>query len=245
MAVLDRDPRKYDGRTRTLLQSGPVLIFRRQHQILTDNIIHLKELGFVVHEIDSREQANAADMNNAILFKCRENHRHYPNINSIQFWDLFVEVKVPEQGGLILVLWHFDEYMRRDESYYQDLLRILVGYHYTWLLFGLQFRVLIQSDDPSFKLTNIWSVNAHAVMDVPQEAPRATSQLSARESGLSPEQREVRRQRDQKWIRKMIGQLEAQLANSDNLTSINRRDIQQGIENLTRSLARYEELEEE
>jgi RNAse (barnase) inhibitor barstar len=135
-----------------ILQNGAIALYHRP-AILDEDLAWLAEHGYRVHQLDGAGWDSAlafhADAKRVLGFP-----EHYGgNLGALN--DSLTELAVPGDGGLAIVLRHFEVLSHRDPRLAHALLDALESASRHFLLFGRRFLALVQSDDPRIRFDRV------------------------------------------------------------------------------------------
>ena len=154
-----------------MLRDGGVYLYWRQ-EILADDLGWLKSNGYRIIFFDAAEWQSASDWESENLMheslKAQLSFPEYygKNLNALDECVLD-DLVVPDLGGLVLVLNHYDRFFKVSQNPASDekstaevVLSIFakaVRYH---MLFGRRLLILVQSDDPKIQFGRLGGVAA-------------------------------------------------------------------------------------
>lgn len=171
MANFKADEVNDEQRDWIVLRDGGVCLYWRQ-EILMEDVDWLKSNGYKIIFFDAAEWQSASDWETENLMheslKARLSFPEYYGKNLDALDECIQDdLVVPDQGGLALVLNHYDLFFKPlqnpispERSTAEIVLSIFaeaVRYH---MLFGRRLLILMQSDDPKIELGRLGGVGA-------------------------------------------------------------------------------------
>ncbi len=138
----------YDRVDWDLLQRGPVNLYWRS-EFLIDDSRWLEQHGYAVHTFDTSRWPTEIEMHLDISSALGFPEYYGRNLNALN--DSLSDLAISDDGGLALVLTHFDTFADRNPTIADALLGIITDNSRRALLFGKRLVALLQSDSPSFR----------------------------------------------------------------------------------------------
>lgn len=155
-----------------VLQNGAIALYHKR-SILDEDRAWLAASGYDLRDLDAGPWLTATDAHDAL--KARLGFREGYSANLASLVDALADLRVPEDGGLALVIRHFDSFARRDPAFATALLEAIESTSRRFLLFGKRFLALVQSDDKTLRLA---PVGARPIVWNPREVATATRSSS-------------------------------------------------------------------
>jgi RNAse (barnase) inhibitor barstar len=163
MASFKQDSEEWQRLDWRLLQNSPITLYF-QRPVLEADTAWFVAHGYRVLSLRAEERQSPdellVELGKLLAFP------DYYGRNLDAFNDCLSDVDVPDDGGLVVVLDQFDAFARLNPSFAQRVLDICANNSRRFLLTGLRFVVLVQSDDPRISFE---PVGASPVMWNPQE----------------------------------------------------------------------------
>jgi hypothetical protein len=138
-----------------LVANGPVTMFWQQ-SILDETCTWLADHGYRLVYADADDWSDAKDMHRELAFLLGFPDYYGANLDALN--DCLGDVAAyeygdsPDSSGLVLVLAHFDAFVRAEPGTAEALLDIFAGQSRTAALLGHRMLCLIQSDDSRLQL---------------------------------------------------------------------------------------------
>jgi len=149
----------------TISLYGGVALYRRT-EILADDLDWLGSSGYRIVSFEAANWRTEDQMHNSLKADLSFPDYYGKNLDALDecMWD---DLVVPDVGGLVLVLHHYDQFAkaglsgRSDErstaEIVLDIFARAARYH---MLFGRKLLVLVQSDDPWIQFGKLGAVSA-------------------------------------------------------------------------------------
>jgi len=165
MAVFNADEVNDQQLDWTTLRDGGVALYWRP-EVLANDLSWLAANGYTIIQFEAAAWESEEQMHDSLKSSLSFPDYYGKNLNALNecLWD---DLIVPEAGGLVLVLNHYDCFARaiqfndsEGRSFAQIVLHVLaraVRYH---MLFGRRLLILVQSDDPRIRFDNLAAVSA-------------------------------------------------------------------------------------
>jgi len=138
-----------------LLQSSAVTLYHK-HTLLAQDVSCLQQFGYRVYALDAALWKGAVDFHaeakRVLVFP------EYYSANLASWIDCLGEIDVPEEGGVVIQLKHFDAFARTDPQFAHTLLDSIESASRRFLLGGRRLLALVQSDDPRIRFERIGAV---------------------------------------------------------------------------------------
>ena len=154
MVSFKLDPEEWERLDWRLLQNSAIALYYDK-SILEADVAWLvsHEYRVVSAQVKDRQSSRdlLAELGTLLAFPA------YYGRSLDAFNDCLSDVDVPLNGGLALVLHHFDLFARLEHSLAQALLDICADNSRRFLLTGRRFIVLLQSDDPGIAFGSVGS----------------------------------------------------------------------------------------
>jgi RNAse (barnase) inhibitor barstar len=145
VASFSDDPSEFQRLDWRLLQNGAIsLYFRRE--VLDGDVAWLREHAYGVAEFECLTWSDQRDMHRALAATLAFPDYYGMNLDAMN--DCMGDVKVPAEGGLVLVFLRFDTFATHHREVAQVVLDVLAANARRFLLLGRRLLVLVQSDDP-------------------------------------------------------------------------------------------------
>lgn len=127
-----------------LMQNGYVTTYWRR-EVLDEDAAELRRLGFTVHEFDCAAWSDDASMHDELRVVLGLPDYTGQNFDALD--DSLMDMDIPDDSGVAIVLDNFDDRRRRDKI----LLNVLARSARHWLLFGRLQPVLIRVVDRNYE----------------------------------------------------------------------------------------------
>jgi RNAse (barnase) inhibitor barstar len=164
MAAFRDDPTEWERLDWRLLQNGTVSLYHRP-AVLDADVAWLTGVAYRIVRVDCREWAASGTPHPSLARALAFPDYYGANLNSLA--DVLVDLDVPDEGGLALVLDRLDAYVAKtDRGEAWAVLDVFEAASRRFLLTGRRFIVLAQSNDPQLMFDG---VGARPVMWNPKE----------------------------------------------------------------------------
>lgn len=149
----------------TILRDGGIALYWRP-EVLANDLKWYESYGYTIVQFDAAEW-NSEDQMHASL----KSHRSFPdyygrNLDALNDC-LWSDLTVPDAGGLVLVLNHYDRFAKAIQiedaggrSFAQVVLHVFARAVRYQMLFGKRLLVLVQSGDPPIRFDNLAAISA-------------------------------------------------------------------------------------
>lgn len=138
-----------------LLESSAVTLYHKG-SVLSQDVACLQQFGYRVHTLDAAAWKSAADFHADA--KREFGFPDYYSGNLAAWIDCLGELDIPDEGGVIIQLRHFDAFARAEPQFAHTLLDSIESASRRFLLLGQRLLALIQSDDPRIRFERIGAV---------------------------------------------------------------------------------------
>jgi len=138
-----------------LLQSSAVTLYHK-HNLLAQDMACLQQFGYRVYALDAALWKSAADFH-AEAKRVLEFPSHYA-ANLASWIDCLGDLPLPDEGGVLIQIRHFDTFARLDPHFAHTLLDSIESASRRFLLSGHRLLALVQSDDPRIRFERIGAV---------------------------------------------------------------------------------------
>jgi RNAse (barnase) inhibitor barstar len=158
---------------RQVLLNGPVAMYgpaERLHQHVTA----LESYGYRCPAFDCAEWESEAAMHRSIAGRLEFPGYYGHNLNALN--DCLGYLDIPEPGGVALVLWRFDRFVRLSAERAWEVLDVIASASWVHRLYGRRLMGLVQSDDPELHFA---PVGARPVMWVSWECHKPAEPVAA------------------------------------------------------------------
>ena len=166
MAIFSAEDANDQRRDWAILRDGGVALYWRPEALKADlNWLELNDYEIV--EFDAGSWSSEEQMHDALRSRLSFPYYYGKNLDALNDC-MGSDLAVPEHGGLALVFNHYDQFANVDtgsdsnrKGLAEVVLHILaraVRYH---LLFGRRLLILVQSDDPQIRFTDLAGVSAN------------------------------------------------------------------------------------
>lgn len=149
----------------TILRDGGVALYW-QPEVLAGDVKWLQSNGYMVAEFEAGDWKTEEQMHSVLKSTLSFPDYYGRNLDALDEC-LCEDLPVPDEGGLLLVLHHYDQFQKAiridsedGRSFAEIVLHVLakaVRYH---TLFGRRLLILVQSDDPRIRFDNLAPVSA-------------------------------------------------------------------------------------
>jgi RNAse (barnase) inhibitor barstar len=148
------DQQDLDGADWPIFQNGWVQMYWKS-DILEQDLAWLSADHYQVHRLDCENWSSKADalgnLGSTLEFP------EYYGQNLDAFNDCLGDLKVPMDGGAVLVLIHYDRFAHRDPQTAHAILDICADNARRFMLFGQRLATFVQSDDPRLEFDSVGS----------------------------------------------------------------------------------------
>jgi RNAse (barnase) inhibitor barstar len=152
MAVFLYEPPTWERIDWQLMQNGPVSLYWRE-TYLDEDLRWLKEHGYRVETFDASAWTTEVQMHADFARTLAFADYYGSNLDALN--DCLSDLEIPYEGGLVVVLRHFDAFTRRFTRVAWTVLDILANRSRTFMLCGLRFIAVAQSDDATLNLSPV------------------------------------------------------------------------------------------
>ncbi len=164
MAVFrDDDPSAWQRLDLRLLQNGPIAMYWKP-AILVEDLGWFAANHYAIDRLDCSTWADRELAHTALATAFKFPDYYGRNLDALN--DCMSDLEVPEEGGRVIALEHFDVPAKALGDFAYVLLDIIASIAHGKLLFGRRLIALVQSDDPALGFP---PVGAHAVGWNPRE----------------------------------------------------------------------------
>lgn len=146
-----------------ILQNGAIALYHKRAVLDEDRAI-LAALGYRVHVLDAGTWQSATDMHEDVQRAL--SFPQYYGRNLAALVDCLSDLNIPTDGGVALVVRHFDKFARLEPALATAVLEALESTSRHHLLFGRRFLAMVQSDDATVRFA---PVGARPVVWNPRE----------------------------------------------------------------------------
>jgi RNAse (barnase) inhibitor barstar len=145
-------PSEFERLDWRILQNGAIALYYKP-AILEEDVAWLAQHGYRLHQLDGARWESAADFHGDAKRVLGFPEHYGGNLGALN--DCLTELAVPGDGGMAIVLRHFDVLARRDARLAHALLDALESASRRFLLFGRRLLALVQSDDPRIRFDRV------------------------------------------------------------------------------------------
>ena len=138
-----------------LMQSSAVTLYHK-HNFLAQDVSCLQQFGYHVYTLDAAHWKVPADFHADA--KRELALPEYYAANLAAWLDCLGELDIPETGGVVVQIRHFDAFARIDPHFAHTLLDSIESASRRFLLLGRRLLALVQSDDPRIRFERIGAV---------------------------------------------------------------------------------------
>ena len=138
-----------------LLESSAVTLYHKG-SVLSQDVACLQQFGYRVHTLDAATWKSAVDFHADA--KREFGFPDYYSGNLASWIDCLGELDIPDEGGVVIQLRHFDAFARAEPQFAHTLLDSIESASRRFLLLGQRLLALIQSDDPRIRFERIGAV---------------------------------------------------------------------------------------
>ena len=165
MSVFKTDEGNENSLDWKILRDGGIALYRNQ-DFLSEDTNWLRSNGYKVVTFDCADWLSSRDMHESLKHALSFPSYYGHNLDALDEC-MQEDIQVPDSGGLVLVLEHYDQYSRGPGSTHTSqrceaevVLDIfaLAGRHH--LLFGRRLITIVQSDDPGIQFERLGCVSA-------------------------------------------------------------------------------------
>jgi RNAse (barnase) inhibitor barstar len=149
--------RAYQSYGCSLLHFGPVALYCNP-RFLEEDMQRLTEEAFEIRTVNASKWDTAQSLHTD-LQKCLEFPDWYgKNFNALA--DCLRDVAISDTGGLVVVIWNFDDFANRDASMANGVLDVFARASRLLQVFGKSFLVLVHSKNPDIRIDRLGAVEA-------------------------------------------------------------------------------------
>ena len=135
-----------------LLQSGAVALYHK-HAVLSLDVAWFQQAGYRVHTLDAAAWTSPADFHAEVKRELALPEYYVGNLAS---WiDALGDLDVPEDGGVVLQVRHFDAFARLDPQFAHTILDSIESASRRFLVLGRRLLALVQSDDARIRFERV------------------------------------------------------------------------------------------
>jgi len=165
MAVFSTDEPNDHRLDWTILRDGGVELYWRP-DILADDIDWLESNGYKVISFEAAEWRSEDQMHDSFRTALGFPDYYGNNLNALEdcIWN---DLLVPDTGGLVLVLNHYDQFAEavqiegsNERSFAATVLHVLARAIRYQMLFGKRLMILVQSSDPRIRFEHLAEISA-------------------------------------------------------------------------------------
>lgn len=135
-----------------LLQSGAVALYHK-HTVLALDVAWFQQAGYRVYALDAATWKSAADFHAAV--KRELTLPEYYASNLAAWIDCLGDLDVPDDGGVVLQIRHFDAFARLDPHFAHTILDSMESASRRFLVLGRRLLALVQSDDARIRFERV------------------------------------------------------------------------------------------
>lgn len=146
-----------------ILQNGAIALYH-EGAVLDEDRAVLVALGYRVLVLDAGTWESAADLHEDVQRTLSFPAQYARNLAALV--DCLSELKISEDGGMAVVIRHFEKFARHEPALATAVLEALESTSRHHLLFGRRFLAMIQSDDATVRFA---PVGARPVVWNPRE----------------------------------------------------------------------------
>ena len=165
MTVFSGDPSEWERLDWQLFQNGAVAMYFRPN-VLSEDLSWLRDHGYRTFEFNCDRWTSETIVHNDFKQTLNFPDSYGRHLDALH--DSLSDITVPPDGGVALVLYHYDSYVATagalpaapGRPYSEVILDILAGTSRFFLLTGLRFLVMIQSNDPRMRFDRLGCVTA-------------------------------------------------------------------------------------
>ena len=151
-----------------VLQNGAIALYHKR-AILDEDRAWLAANAYELRDLDAGPWLSSADAHAAMKHALGFHDGYAPNLASLI--DALADLRITREGGMAIVIRHFDSFARREPAFAAALLEAIESTSRRFLLFGRRFLALVQSDDKTLRLP---PVGARPIVWNPREVATAT-----------------------------------------------------------------------
>jgi RNAse (barnase) inhibitor barstar len=163
MAFFRKVPKETERLDWRLLQHGAIALYHRS-AILAEDATWFRQQGYVVYALDASTWSTPREFHEAAK-RVLGFPAHYGS-NLAAWIDCLGDLAVPDTGGVVLQINHYDAFARAQAQLAQTLLDSIESASRRFMLVGRRLLALVQSDDPRLRFER---VGAMAVTWNPRE----------------------------------------------------------------------------
>lgn len=152
MTAFRDHPSEFERLDWRILQNGAIALYYKP-SILEEDAAWLAQHGYRMHQLDGARWESAADFHHDAKRGLGFPDHYSGSLGALN--DCLAELGVPADGGMAIVLRHFDVLARRDARFAHALLDALESASRRFLLFGRRLIALVQSDDPRIRFDRV------------------------------------------------------------------------------------------
>jgi RNAse (barnase) inhibitor barstar len=152
MAAFRNEPDTWGRIDWLLMQNGPVSLYWRE-AYLDEDLRWLKEHGYRVDSFDASAWNSEVQMHRDFARTLAFPEYYGLNLDALN--DCLSDLEIADESGRVVVLRHFDTFANRISNVAWTVLDILANRSRTFMLYGLRFVVVVQSDDATINLSPV------------------------------------------------------------------------------------------
>lgn len=135
-----------------LLQSSAVTLYHKQ-SVLAQDLSWLQQAGYRAYMLDAATWKSPADFHADV--KREMELPDYYSANLASWIDCLGDLEVPQEGGVVVQLRHFDAFAAIQPHFAHTLLDSIESASRRFLLMERRLLALVQSDDPRIRFERI------------------------------------------------------------------------------------------
>jgi RNAse (barnase) inhibitor barstar len=132
-----------------LVRDGSVALFCKL-VILEEAILWLRARQYLIHTMDATGWQDKADFHCAVAQALNFPDYYGQNLDALN--DCLRDLDVPQDGGTVLVLLHYNAFASNNDDYAKAVLDVFATACWYFLADGRKLLILVQSDDPFLQL---------------------------------------------------------------------------------------------
>jgi RNAse (barnase) inhibitor barstar len=143
------DPQRLDMR---LLQNGAIALYHK-NPVLSEDAAWFESAGYTSYVLDAARWITPADFHGEA--KRVLGFPDYYAGNLAAWIDCLGDLAIPDDGGVVIQLRHFDAFARAQPQLAQTILDSIESTSRKALIFGRRLLALVQSDDPRVRFERV------------------------------------------------------------------------------------------
>lgn len=149
------EPPSRDRLDLRLLEGSAVTLYHKA-SVLSQDVACLQQFGYRLYSLDAAAWKTVPDFHSDA--KREFGFADYYSGNLASWIDCLGELDIPDEGGVVIQLRHFDVFAKAEPQFAHTLLDSIESTSRRFLLLGKRLLALVQSDDPRIRFERIGAV---------------------------------------------------------------------------------------